>query len=308
MKRFKIVQAFALLFLAIGFTACDTEPVDPVLLDNIGENPGGSTGGSFTVDFNGQTYVATQSAAIYNEGMLSVNGVRISGSNIESVSFVLMNPVEGQTYTGNDILIIYTPAMSMYQYTNVNLDEEQPSGSVTITDIDLLNQTISGTFSFTGWWSNDEEDVEPIEFTNGAFTNVSYTGGMPPVNGNEDEFTASLDGNDYAIANIGVAVADAGSGETISINGFDTSNNKVVLTIDASLTPGTYQITGNMLEDVVGARYLTTSPESMYMATTGSVVINSKTEDRIAGTYSFSATNGTEVVNFTGTYDVDYSF
>ncbi|MEE1900174.1 DUF6252 family protein [Flavobacterium rakeshii] len=308
MKRFKIVQAFALLFLAIGFTACDTEPVDPVLLDNIGENPGGSTGGSFTVDFNGQTYVATQSAAIYNEGMLSVNGVRISGSNIESVSFVLMNPVEGQTYTGNDILIIYTPAMSMYQYTNVNLDEEQPSGSVTITDIDLLNQTISGTFSFTGWWSNDEEDVEPIEFTNGAFTNVSYTGGMPPVNGNEDEFTASLDGNDYAIANIGVAVADAGSGETISINAFDNSNNKIVLTIDASLTPGTYQITGNMLEDVVGARYLTTSPESMYMATTGSVVINSKTEDRIAGTYSFSATNGTEVVNFTGTYDVDYSF
>ena len=308
MKRFKIVQAFALLFLAIGFTACDTEPVDPVLLDNIGQNPGGSTG-SFTVDFNGQTYVATQSAAIYNEGMLSVNGVRISGSNIESISFVLINPVEGQTYTGDDILMAYTPSMSMFQYTNINLDEEVPSGSITITDIDLLNQTVSGTFSFTGWWSNDEEDVEPIEFTNGAFTNVSYTSGMPPGSGGEeDEFTASLDGTDYPIANIGVGVADAGAGETISINGFDTSNNKVVLTIDASLTPGTYQITGNMLEDVVGARYVTVSPESMYMATTGSIVINSKTEERIAGTYSFSATNGTDVVNFTGTYDVDYSF
>lgn len=305
MKKMKIVQAFALLFLAMGFIACDTEPVDPVLLDNIGNNPGGSTG-TFTVNFSGETYTATTTIAVINDGMLVVSGLR--GSQGESVSFAVPNPAVG-TFSGDDVLMYYQPVGTEYQY--LNFGSEGSSGSVNITNIDALNQKVSGTFSFTGWWSNDEEDVAPIEFTAGAFTNISYTGSIPGTGGGnttDDVFTAVLDGTDYPIANIAVAVADGGLGETISINGLDASQNNVVLTIDASLTPGTYQITGNMLEDVVGARYLTVSPESMYMATTGSIVINSKTEDRIAGTYSFSATNGTDVVNFTGTYDVDYSF
>lgn len=305
MKKMKIVQAFALLFLAMGFVACDTEPVDPVLLDNIGNNPGGSTG-TFTVNFSGETYTATTTIAVINDGMLVVSGLR--GSQGESVSFAVPNPAVG-TFSGDDVLMYYQPVGTEYQY--LNFGSEGSSGSVNITNIDALNQTVSGTFSFTGWWSNDEEDVAPIEFTAGAFTNISYTGTLPGGGGGtptDDVFTAALDAMDYPIANVAVAVADGGLGETISINGLDAVQNKVVLTIDASLTPGTYQITGNMLEDVVGARYVTVSPESVYMATTGSIVINSKTEDRIAGTYSFSATNGTDVVNFTGTYDVDYSF
>lgn len=307
MKKISILSALMVFFTAITFIACDTEPVDPVLLDNIGETPGETTG-SLTVNFSGQNFVASQVSGLYNEGLLSVSGIRVNGSNIETLSFVVASPVEGQTYTGDQgALFTYSPSMNMYQYINID-SELELSGSLTITDIDTVNHTVSGTFSFTGWWSNEDEDVAPIEFTNGSFTNVSYTGGTPPET-SDDVLTAVLDGTNFPVANVAVAVADGGLGETISINGLDVNQNKVVVSMKASLNPGTYNITGNMLDDVVGGRYTTTSPEAMYMATTGSVTITSKTETRIAGTFTFTATSGEETVTVTqGTFDVDYSF
>lgn len=305
MKKMKIVQVFTLLFLAIGFIACDTEPVDPVLLDNIGNNPG-ETQGTFKVDFNGETYTATTTLAVINDGILMISGLR--GSQGESVSFAVPNPEVG-TFSGDDLLMYYQPVGTEYQYINFNTEET--SGSVNITNIDTVNHTVSGTFSFTGWWSNDEEEMDPIEFTNGSFTNIAYTGTIPGTGGEagDDTFTAVLNGTTFPVANVAVAVADGGLGETISINGLDANQNKIVISMQASLNPGTYNITGNILDDVVGARYTTTSPEAMYMATTGSITINSKTEDRIAGTFTFSATSGEETVTVTeGTFDVDYSF
>lgn len=305
MKKMKIVQVFTLLFLAIGFVACDTEPVDPVLLDNIG-NPGTSQG-TFKVDFSGQTYEATAITAVINDGMLAISGYRGSGGNTEQIAFLVPNPEVG-SFSGDDLLMYYQPAGEEYQYINFNL--EQVSGSVNITSIDTANHTVSGTFSFTGWWSNDEEEVAPIEFTNGSFTNVTYQGTMPGGGETGDDIlTAVLDGTNFPVANVAVAVADGGSGETISINGLDANQNKVIVSMKASLNPGTYNITGNILEDVVGGRYTTTSPEAMYMATTGSVTINSKTETRIAGTFAFTATGSEGTVTVTeGTFDVDYSF
>lgn len=311
MKKISILSALMVFFTAITFIACDTEPVDPVLLDDIGNTPGETTG-SLTVAFNGQTFVATQVTAIYNQGMLSVSGIKVDGSNVETLSFVVGSPVEGQTYTGEEgILFTYSPSMNFTQYSNINLDEEQPSGSLTITDIDTVNHTVSGTFHFTGWWNNEDEDVDPIEFTNGTFTNVSYTGGIPPGTGEtgDDVLTGVLDGTNFPVANVAVGIADGGLGATISINGLDANQNKIVISMQESLNPGTYNITGNILDDVVGARYVTTSPEAMYMATTGSITINSKTEDRIAGTFTFTATSGEQTVTVTqGTFDVDYSF
>ena len=306
MKKMTIVQVFTLLFLAMGFVACDTEPVDPVLLDNIG-NPGTSQG-TFKVDFSGQTYEATAITAVINDGMLAISGYRGSGANTEQVAFLVPNPEVG-SFSGDDLLMYYQPAGEEYQYINFNL--EQVSGSVNITNIDTVNKTVSGTFSFTGWWSNDEEEVAPIEFTNGSFTNVTYQGTIPGNGGEtgDDVLTAVLNGTNFPVANVAVAVADGGLGETITINGLDANQNNVIVSMKASLNPGTYNITGNMLDDVVGGRYLSTSPDSMYMATTGSVTINSKTETRIAGTFTFTATNGTDTVTITqGTFDVDYSF
>lgn len=170
MRKVNVCSAFMMLFLAFSFVSCDTEPVDPVLLDN----PGGSTGtqGSLSVQFNGEVYTATTIIAAVNNGLLAITGLR--GSSGESVSIAFQSP-EVRSYTAEEVILTYNPPGSEYQYINFSLSGNS-SGTVTVTNIDTVNKTISGTFEFTGWWSNDQEEVEPVVFSNGTFTDVNYVG------------------------------------------------------------------------------------------------------------------------------------
>lgn len=311
MKRFRLFSAFLVLFSAISFTACDTEPVDPELVNNP-QNPGPNNPGPgdedavFKVDFSGQTYTATSTQAVIGNGLITIGGFR--GTNGESVAFVLDGTTTG-TYD-EEALISYDPGnASEFTYSNFNLSTGETSGSVIITTIDTENHTISGTFSFTGWWGDEDAGLAPIVFTNGVFENIPYTGnpGTNPIG--EDEFVATVDGTFINYANdLIVAVAGAGEEETLSLNAVHDTH-KIVLYLDTDTATGTYNLTSDMMV-LPRAKYYDEATDTDYNIDNGQIIITSNNGTNMVGTFSFAVKNDAGETIHTvsgGGFDVNYA-
>lgn len=309
MKKIKaLLSVFAVVFAAVNFTSCDTEPVDPVLLDNIGQQPGTSGPAVFKVDFSGETYVASSTAAVINDANIAITGIK--GTNGQAVS-ILVNGTAVGNYVAANVILDYNPSNdSEYSYSNVNLATGQESGAVSITSIDKVNKTISGTFSFVGWWGNSDLNLPSIAFTNGVFQNIPYTGntGGGPVTSDE-YFKARVDGQDntYEGADLLVALADGGSGETISINAF-AEDHTLFISAKADITPGTYQF-ANGFGSSASATFISAADVS-FPVTGGTLTITSNTNGFLKGTFSFTVTNdaGETHTVTNGDFNVEYDF
>jgi hypothetical protein len=293
MKKFRILSALLVLFSAISFTSCDTEPVDPVLNDNNGD-----TGPAvFTVDFSGETYTATSTIAVIDEGLIAISGLR--GTSGEAVSIAVAGTTAG-TYD-NAIMSYSTGGTAEYDYVNFNPElEENPdnTGSVVITSINTANHTISGTFSFTAWYGDPDANLPTIAFTNGTFTNIPYTGGGSNPNPEGDEyFKAKIDGTQ---TNFGT-IMTLSSGGHMTLGGTNMSTfSSIQLLVSEDITPGTYDIMNNPFSGPT-AIYSSNGTES-FSSTDGTLTIISVSGGWIKGTFSFTATdmdgeNPVEVTN-----------
>lgn len=310
MKRFRLFSAFLVLFSAISFTACDTEPVDPELVNNP-QNPGNpnNPGGGeavFKVDFSGQTYTATSTQAVIGNGLITIGGFR--GTNGESVAFVLDGTTVG-TYD-EEALISYDPGnASEFTYSNFNISTGETSGSVIVTSIDTESHTISGTFSFTGWWGDEEAGVAPIVFTNGVFEDIPYTGGPGTNPIGEDEFVATVDGTFINYANdLIVAVSGEGNNEVMSLNAVHDTH-KIILHLKTNSAAGTYNLTSDMLA-WPKARYYDEATDTEYNISEGQIIITSNNGTSMVGTFSFPVINDAGETIHTvsgGGFDVNYA-
>jgi hypothetical protein len=281
MKKLRVLSAFMVLFTAIGFVSCDSEPVDPLLLDNEGEQPTGPA--IFKVDFSGSTFTATTAQAVVGDGVIAIMGIR--GTNGESVSLALPGSTTG-TYSGDEVLMVYSPtAASEYQFANID-NELASNGSVVITSINTTNHTISGTFSFTGHWSDTEANLPSIAFTNGSFQNIPYTGTI--IDPNDEEYMRALvDGveKEYGI------IASLAAGENVSFSGTIVSPmSSMQIMVPANITPGTYPLGGGPFEGPVAIYH--NNPEGFpYNATSGSITIISNSGGWIEGEFEFTGTD-----------------
>jgi hypothetical protein len=292
MKRLRILSAFMVLFTAIGFMSCDVEPLDPALLDNLPVAPVGPA--SFKVDFSGSTHTA-----IAQQAMITSNTIMISGvlaTNGESVTILVQGTTVG-TYTGDDILITYLPsAMSTGAFINENLVSEEISGTVNITGINTTTKTITGTFSFTGYYSDEEQNLPSVAFSNGVFNSVPYTGttgpGTDPDPIDEPYFTAIVDGTavDYSEDTTAITSTIDGQVYTNLIGASTTDLESITLNLHGIEDPGTYDITSSFLADA-NASYNSAEGES-YNAESGILTIISNENGWIVGTFSFSGVNG----------------
>lgn len=312
MKKLNLILAFFMAFVATGITSCDVEPVDSELLNNPvpnpnnpnpnnPNNPNNPSTGTFTVDFNGQTFVATQVQAYVTGGLMGIQGLR--GTNGEAVSLVMPADGEGVYTADNDLLMNYTPSEDdEYGYTNISFSTGETSGTVTITDFDEVNHTISGTFSFTGWYGDEEAGIAPIVFSNGTFTDVPFEMGEPTT----DTFSATVNGVPYGVENIITATAGEDPDMVININVLDDELNNLAIAIKDELPLGTYSFNGFTPDfDITGS---ITMGDVEYVANSGSLTITSKTATNITGTFNFVAQNGEgETITVTqGAFNVDY--
>lgn len=305
MKARKIILFILLLVSGAAFVSCgDTEPVDPALLDYIGndDDNGGNNNNNqpiFKVDFNNQTFTATNYVALVTGGSITVSGMRPNGSNVT----FLVNGITPGTYPANDSdnnFISYQPAGTGYAYVGWHpTDENANTGSVVITSVNAQSQTISGTFHFTGYWSNDEESIEPIEFTNGVFTNIPYV----TENLTGDTFYARVNGVEFVDTDILVFEIEIMEQEFISVVAMDANDRSIGVNISSSFGVGTYPVSQGGTAQV----HYEIPGEVGAFATSGSVTITEKTATRIKGTFNATVNEGGDTYQITqGEFDVEY--
>lgn len=320
MKKLKSLAFFTLFLSALSFTSCDgdIEPLDPALADSIGDG-GGSAAGVFKVDFDGSTFVATTTQAIVNADYMAITGMKAATGQMFQIT-LNEAPVEGTTYTWGSftptesgMALAYIPATGNVPYlgasdetgTFADYPEYIDTAELTITDIDTANETITGTFKFTGVRFNAGlTAVETKVFTNGSF-NLSYGADVTPTpTGNS--FFAKLDGADFNPTNI-TGVKASGN---ISIIGRRGSIENIGLTLPDNVTPGTYEL-DFFAGTHVGLYVKDNTGTGAFGSDTGSVTITTHdvANKKIIGTFNFVATSFIvpdeyEITN--GTFNITY--
>lgn len=283
------------------FISCDIEPIDSAInLDDL-QNPNNPNVPTsvFKADFNGQTWIADQVEAQIGGDYITIGAIK--GSQEEGFGFIVEANQTG-TYPANTNLFSYNPPNSEFGFWGANPnDENENTGSITITNIDTVNHTISGTFTFKGYWTNtDEPNVQPIQFTNGVFTNIPYT---DYTDEDADVFYAKVNGTEFVDTDILVASVN----DVLGIAAKNATFQSITVGINESYEVGTYTISGNQN---VQATYVLNDNTTL-SATSGTITITEKTADRIKGTFNFVALDETTspITTYSitqGSFDVAY--
>jgi hypothetical protein len=268
MKKISVLSAILVLFTAISFTSCDTEPVDPVLNENNNNNGGPAL---FEVEIDGELFTATAAQATIVNGGIALTGAK---SNGEAVGFVTTD-VEVGTY--ENAMQFYIDSEEM-QYMNVDPETVEHTGSVIITEIDTENHTISGTFSFSGWANLQGE---PKEFTNGVFENIPYTGDIDPTPVGDEYFKAKIDGDLTSFGMINAMEL----GDQLALVGANAGGS-IDIRVPADIATGTYEL-NDEFENELHATYLSLGEMNGYSAIDGSLTIITHNDNVIKGTFEF---------------------
>lgn len=271
MKKMKMLPAALLaFFVSLNFISCDTEPVDPVFIDNIEDQVPDTGSGSFQATIDGELFTAVQIQAVIQDGVIAIAGVNDSGEAIQLVT------------TGDDsgfypdALMTYMPNPAS-DFGYANFDENGTTGTLNITTIDPVNQTISGTFEFIGNWSDLDEDLEPVVLTNGVFTNVPYTENATDPG---DEYFNITVGETQTEFNI---ISSVVSGQFLTLAANQVSPAKSVqIMLGSTLGAGTYTVGG---DEVTAIAYF--EGETGYtFEPAGTLTITSNENGAIEGTFS----------------------
>jgi hypothetical protein len=303
MKYFRFL--IPVLFIIVTFTlnSCENEPLDGVIVDNTNPDPGVSAG-VFKVDFKGATWTSSLNEAVVSDGYIAIASANIKG---ERFGIYIEGSTPG-TYPANINVLAYVPsALSQDGFLGVNENNlNENTGSVTISSINTATKTISGTFNFKGYWSDDTvSTIAPIQFTNGVFKDIPYTTSVP--NSGTDTFYAKVDGVEFVEDNIDFAeVAGIGVPVYYSVVGSKLNNNgSIGIKFLKSMDIGSYQVTSAFSDASVYCVF----NDVLYNGESGSITITSKTATRISGTFSVVAKNFTTGLTKTisgGTFDVEY--
>lgn len=302
MKKIKLLPIFAILFSSLIFTGCDGDGDS----DNVPV-------GTFKVDFDGQTFVAETTQAIVNEEYISITGFK-SGTG-EVFQFTIPNGTVG-TYNWNGydgysipapLALIYNSGDDSDVYIAASDEQGEFSGvenyvdtaELKITSINTSNNTITGTFKFTGIRYNmDTNTFETKVFSNGSF-NLTYAADSIPVNTNT--FFAKINGQDFAPTSISAYKL----GGMLYLIGRKGPIENIFLVVNQNIAPGTYNI--ELYGTGPQATYiLDNSAQGTFPGDGGTVVISSHnlSQKRIIGTFQFQATSSYNVTQ--GSFDIKY--
>lgn len=300
-----------LSFFLILFISCNNEPYE-------GPIPGPVTpvvNGEFKADFDGQTFVSPNTQAILNNDILSITAIKPSG---EFFQISITNPtVRAYNFsnTTTTFAILYSTASGAMPFMAAD-DQNGPFASfanytdtaqIVITNIDKVNKKVSGTFKFTGvkFTDNTGTSISTKVFTNGSFTNLSYTADVAnPIGTNQ--FFAKLEGLDFIPTNI-TGIKNSG---LISVIGRRGNVENIGLTFPDNVTAGTtYNFTP--LSNERGQYIMDSTTNGIFGGTgTMTIISHNPTTKRVKGTFSFLAATFLPPImtrNITvGTFDVTY--
>ena len=210
--------------------------------------------------------------------------------NIGGFSFEGVNNVA--TYTKNDPVSVGT-------WTTFG--ETSSRGNIEFTNIDFVNNTISGTFSFIGKNASGSSKA----FSNGSFTNIIRS--SQPIS--KDSFTAKVDGIIYQEITLFANAITVGSTNLISINANRSLTETISFNLNEDISPGEYDFGSFTTQSYPTGQY--TVDGNIYEAD-GKITITShdSAAKTISGTFNFDAspvTSTTAVHSITeGAFSVSY--
>lgn len=170
---------------------------------------------------------------------------------------------------------------------------EGGSGQIKITNLDLENKKVSGTFNFVAtreMIEGEEIIVESVEVTEGSFNNIDLS---TTVAGDSDStLDAKVDGNDINPDSVTAVELSVGGNTTITITAINNATGQNVgLSFPGDFTVGSYEFTGGF-SDYKGFYTPNLGGETnQYFSESGMLTITSYDSDTgvIEGTFNFSA-------------------
>lgn len=266
MKR--LLTIFLLSVITLSCTG-DIEPVDPSIITDL-NNPIIT---SFKAEINGIPYdpgVVNASVGIESLSISTISGtetLQLGVSDLALGTFI------ADVFSGNNQAFI--------RYTNSlgNLYYLSDTGSITITNIDEVNQKITGAFN--GVLKETNGAAPDVAITNGIFQNIAYCTDACLDSGN-----AIIDGNQFIASDLYFIEFNNMIGVTLE-NGI---NEKLGLWFPADIVAGTYPIE-NYVNGTYTAFYINdiTGLNNTSIGGSGSIIITDRTNDVLTGTFSFTA-------------------
>jgi hypothetical protein len=169
----KLFKSLIVLFIVLIALSCSTKDDDSATTSNAED-------GEMAASVNSTNFTSgdlTTTAAMIS-GVLNLTGVNSTGDTIA----ISVNNFDSEgTFDLSEFntvaRAIYLPSGDSTFYLSVN---EGGAGSITVTDLNVGDKVISGTFSFIGVRNNtsdpDNPLMETVAITDGVFNKVSITG------------------------------------------------------------------------------------------------------------------------------------
>ncbi len=187
------MKKLVLLTLTLfAFLGCETEPLDPAILNNINQQ-------SFQVLVDGQLFTSANASAVIANGQITITAN--SDTSNAKITMAIVSSQPG-SYT-NQVLATYLPTGNE-AFSFVNIENSAnglvSTGVFNIVSINQTTQMISGTFQFVAHSTdvdNPGEEFQPKTLSSGIF-NIPYTTGTgnptDPTDPADGTFSAKIDG------------------------------------------------------------------------------------------------------------------
>jgi Family of unknown function (DUF6252) len=227
---------------------------------------------------------SSSDTASAQDGGISIYGIN---SLNQSISIFLDDTITG-TYklNANTVSIgVYidgnAPNTNAFTTSQSN-DTSQAGGTVTVTNIDHQNGTISGTFQFNVFRSSDGQGKT---VTQGQFSKIPY-GESPEQGGNADTFYVQIDSSNWVAPSIS---ANDMSGQFVVYGSTVDGTKSVGLFMPQTITPGTYTL--NYSGSTYFGQYNPTDSTTLEAQGNGTLQIleNNTVTGRLRGNFNFLA-------------------
>ena len=243
--------------------------------------PGGGVTGTFTATIDGVSFIANKVAAATKAiGVIAIVGqnkageqilLRVADSSLHNYIFDINSTANAAAYS-KDTGYAYT--------TNGGLTADQSGGVMSITSIDTVKKTMSGTFTLKVFrqYDNTKKSI-----TNGIFKNISYDIAAIPPADKSDSFRVKVNGAAFPA----YAISNFTYGTSLNISASDQNVSKTVgFSFPTSITPGTYDL-------AMSFNYIATynAGTDYMMAESGSLTIleYNATTKRLRANFNFKA-------------------
>jgi len=273
----KAFYLYSSLLLVLFLASCSKEQSA-----EIGTEPPVASG-SLKMKIDGSQWVADQVvAASIIAGFINVTGKGKDGKTfiITLTDTIATSYVINQNSIGVAALSDSLEATPISYTSNQGADSLESGGTVTISSIDKINKTISGTFKMRLFRSSDSKHKV---ITEGVIDKLTYTSLLQEAS-KTDTFKVKINNTDWT----GRSITGYAFGGGIAINATELDVSKSVgLTMPQNITAGTYDME---MFGKYSAQY-NPSLTSYLVADTGKLTIiehNTLTK-RIRGNFNFTA-------------------